>query len=530
MRSPKLPSEMEEMLGRASSTVQPVQTKHLSRGKVTDRPWGMTLGALGAAGYTGELTVTGPDKKVFRIVLANGFVVDAISPLSADTLARVALTHRLIPAPHAAEITKRMRKPGGDELAIVAEVTRLGEDELARMRHMAIVQRAARTFELETGSYKFERQDEVAAGGAAEIDIEEIVFAGARLHLPESRMTTDLRLLGSRFVMKPDARPMLVRFAFSETEVRILDALDRGTSLAEIDALHRDIDPRTASATFYALACCDVIERAEDARPIARPRTTTTELAAQRAPTAVPTRPLSHDEIETMIADRCWLIDNGRDLFAVLGLEFGASPEAVRSAYLELVNYIHPDKLASDSVDATRLLARAAVAFATLTSSDHRAYYIEDHIRVADPTTEILVVVEDNDRALLGHQASLRAMRLLTANRPGAAMAELAKACELAPIRVEYQAMLSWALFCVSPNKQQLEHVTRRMFERALERTADLELIRTYLGRMERMLGHDLEALQHFRAVLEIAPDDAEAASEIRAIEMRLARGTRPRM
>jgi hypothetical protein len=507
-----------------------VQTKQLSRGKVTDRPWGMTLAAIGSAGHSGYLTVTTADKKQFRIAIANGFVVDASSPVSADSFARVALTARMIPAPHAAEITKRMqRKQGGDELAIVAEVAKLGPDELARLRHLAIVQRVARTFSLEAGTYRFDREDHV--DGGPEIDIEEIVYNGARLHIPEPRVTADMRMLGSRFVLKTDARPMVVRFAFSEAEIPMIDALQGGTSLAEIDATHRDIDPRTARAAIYALACCDVIEPAEDAPAIATPRTSTESLVA-RTPMPVSTRGLARHELETMVADRCSLIDAGRDLFAVLGLEFDAPAEAVRSAYLELVGYIHPDKIATsglaDHAAAQRLWARTAVAYATLCSPEPRACYLENHIRAADPTAEIMVVVEDQDRALLAHQGAVRAVRLMASNRPGAAIAELAKACELAPADVDHRAMLAWAMFCAVQNKQQLEAVTRRTLEEAIETSKDPEQARLYLGRMERMLGHDLEALQHFRAVLEAMPDHVEAQAEVRVIEARLARGTKP--
>ena len=522
------------MLGRASSTVQPVQTKHLSRGKVTDRPWGLTLGALAAGGHSGQLAITTADRKTFRLVLAGGVLVDASSPVSADSIARVALTSRLIPAAHAAEIHKRVtRSPDRDELAITAEVTRLGQDELARLRRQAILQRAARTFAIEAGTYRFERA-EAAPSGALEIDLEEVIYAGARLHMVDQRMATDLRLFGSYFMMDPESRPLLTRFGFSKAELPIVEALERGTSLAEIDAAHRDIDPRAARATIYALACCQVITRAESPQgaraagpEIARPRTTTQNVGS-RKPAPPAARTLSPIEIETMIADRCSLIDAGRDLFAVLGLEFGAPVEAVHSAYLELAAYIHPERLAAfgvpETADAQRLFARAGVAYATLTEPDHRRCYVEQHA-VAGPAADVLVL--EDDRAPLAHQCALRAARLMAANRPGAAVAELAKACELAPGDADYRAMLAWAAFCAAPNKQHLELVTRRSLQGALDGARHPEIVRTYLGRMERMLGHDLEALQHFRAVLELVPDHVEAATEVRVIEARIARGTK---
>ena len=521
------------MLGRASSTVQPVQDKHLSRGKVTDRPWGMTLGALAAGGHTGQLAITTADRKMFRLVLVNGLLADATSPVSADSIARVALTLRMIPAPHAAEIHKRVtRTPDRDELAIAAEVTGLRPDELARLRRQAILQRAARTFSLEAGTYRFER---LAAGldRGVEIALEEVIYAGARLHVDPQRMSTDLRQLGSRFAMEPEARPLVTRFGFTEVELPIFRALERGTSVAELEAPQYDLDPRVARATVYALACCGVIARAEGtpasraaAPAIAQPRTITANLVPRKAAPRAP-QGLSRAEIETLIADRCSLIDAGRDLFAVLGLELGASIEAVQSAYLELAAYIHPERLAAFGVpageDAQRLFARAGIAYATLTQPAHRASYLEQH--VADPRES--VPVRDDDRVPLAHEAAARAARLMAANRPGAAVAELARACELAPDDADYRAMLAWAAFCASPNKPQLEQVTRRSLLGALDDVRHPEQVRTYLGRMERMLGRDLEALEHFLAVLAMMPDHVEAATEVRVIEARIARGTK---
>jgi hypothetical protein len=51
---------------------------------------------------------------------------------------------------------------------------------------------------------------------------------------------------------------------------------------------------------------------------------------------------------------------------------------------------------------------------------------------------------------------------------------------------------------------------------------------RFYLGRVERMLGNDKDALRYFREVLAQAPGHAEAASEVRVIEARMLGGDKP--
>src|SRR5262249_49878822 len=157
----------------------------------------------------------------------------------------------LLPAAHASEIAKQLnRTPDRDELSIVADIAHLTHAELERLRQRAIVQRAARTFEIEAASFRFDRSVSGHRGGA--VDVREIIYAGARRHLSDQRMFADLRVLGARFAMTAEARPMLDRFGFTEIEAPILAALEHGTTIAEVDAAHREIDPRTARVTFYA--------------------------------------------------------------------------------------------------------------------------------------------------------------------------------------------------------------------------------------------------------------------------------------
>ncbi|MFN0249056.1 MAG: DUF4388 domain-containing protein [Kofleriaceae bacterium] len=262
----------------------------LARGSVTDRPWGQTLGALGMKHLTGQLTVVSEGKE-YAIVFHDGAIVAAASPAVADAAVRIALTNHLISKTQVPDLTRRIAAaPDRDDVDVIAEATKLSPEHVDQLRRKVTAQRAARSFSLETG--EFSVMDEVQLATVPDvvgIDVRAVIYLGARLNVTAPAMTEALRVFGDAYILKKDAEATLSLFEFAEpVEMTILAELRAGTSLPEIEAAHRDIDPRTAEAMVYALMSVGACQM-QDAPVIPRAGTATIKTQpALKRPTMPP--------------------------------------------------------------------------------------------------------------------------------------------------------------------------------------------------------------------------------------------------
>ena len=120
---------------------------------------------------------------------------------------------------------------------------------------------------------------------------------------------------------------------------------------------------------------------------------------------------------------------------------------------------------------------------------------------------------------LAGKEAFDRGLAALRAERVHEAVFELEDAVEQAPQMVDYATYLAWARFCAAEDKQEILAETLEACMFGIANAPSPIVGRFCLGRVERTLGHDRDALRHFQEVLAIDPDHAEAVAEIRALE-----------
>ena len=686
------------------------------RGSVTDRPWGLTLGAIAVRGHTGQLTVDS-DGKRYAIAFDGGTIVAASSPAAADAVARIALTNHFITSTQVGELTRRLAAaPDRDEVDVLAEAIRFTPDQATKLRHRLIAQRAARTFSLEHGDFVLDDRIALPVFAGVAVDHRHVIYLGVR-NLSEQRLLDDLRQLGSYFVLKPEAIDELPRFGFEPAAHPVLEALKLGTSLPELEASHRELDPRLAQAVIYALVSCtacvippraptstsapaptatprrltprNVTPRAttrlgraagrEPRPPAAAPRQTTrhppppsagsrpgavreplpvdpprpdpgpTEppaLAAARAgsgtqpslatgtatfqsvptsgartPTTPPlprtstTSPTSYSSsssqdsgTNTPAATRARTTSDRRTPRPTATTQPPAAPATPRSTTVPpapraappaasaiqtppppratlppppppttaradtdeagkfsdvptpsplpvaakapgaaTFGERQPPRSASGTTPATprptvsRAMTPSDAEFRGFSDQRTPSGFIDqrtpgfgdqrtpqdqrtptDPSASRTPTGSPIPSRVSTSNAAAADEAFRRGELAMKRDQPGEAILEFKTACDLNPQEVDYAGMLAWAKFCAAGDKAAIGADTRKALERAVYKSNKPERARFYLGRVERMLGRDKEALRQFQEVLDLKPNHAEAQSEIRAIESRI--------
>ena len=435
----------------------------LARGNLTDRPWALTLATIVRRGVTGEVTLVS-DHKEYAIAFERGVIIAARSPVTTDGAVRVALTSHLISPSQVSGLNRRMTaNPGADEVDLLGEVARLSPAQLDKLRTEVTTRRAARTFAPEHGDFVITDTISLPASACA-VDIRAVVYYGVRMHMSDARLSNELRTLGgTHFVLSDNATADLPKFNFCDGEEPLLDALREGVSIPELEARHRDLDPRTMRAAIYALVACGAVHVIATSRPSTPPATIPrTQTATIDRPAAPPPAP----PIRAPIVART-----------------PAAPRGRRSSN-----------------------APPYVALARGTN---------DSVHSPEPT---------KSNPELAAEAAERASRALAADKPEVAVLDLKKAVELVPNNVDYNALLGWALFCAADDKAAVAAESRKLLEKAVYKSQRPEVAQFYLGRVERMLGRDKEALRHFQAVLDAQPNHRDASAEVRVLEARLKR------
>jgi DNA-binding response OmpR family regulator/tetratricopeptide (TPR) repeat protein len=209
---------------------------------------------------------------------------------------------------------------------------------------------------------------------------------------------------------------------------------------------------------------------------------------------------------------------HGKDHYQVLGLERGATVEAVRAAYAEKQarfgweRFVDVD-LGPDYARLEQVQHALARAVGVLNSPDERAAY-DQSLAGRDPMPRAPLDAEVQAQ---------RGQALLVAGDAVGAQELLAAATATSPEQADYHALLGWATFLAAgaPTDGAAAQPALAHLEQALAIDGDHVSAHEYVGRIRAAVGDDERAITHLERVLDADPTRGEALTALESAQAR---------
>lgn len=207
------------------------------------------LAELGRTQFGGELSVQ-TAAGAYIVTLADGRVVNAATPTSADSFAAVAMAIGLLTAEQMAEATRMHLRTSRDEIGRLIDAAKLTAEQTARLRRETILRRAARILSVTRAEVRQSTTTTLTVTRHA-VDVPAVVYYGARAHLSDEHLSAAVR--GGLQVERADWAP----YGFGPEERAIVADLQRGATWVQIEASHANMSQRALRAIAYALHVCE---------------------------------------------------------------------------------------------------------------------------------------------------------------------------------------------------------------------------------------------------------------------------------
>ncbi|MDD9940709.1 MAG: DnaJ domain-containing protein [Myxococcales bacterium] len=217
------------------------------------------------------------------------------------------------------------------------------------------------------------------------------------------------------------------------------------------------------------------------------------------------------------------LIDN-ENYFEMLGLPKSAKVGDAKAQFPKLAKEWHPDRLPAE-MSALRPYVQTIFgymneAYSCLSDEKQRLQYIQT-VREGGgtPATDRLM-----QRILDSAMEYERVLVMTRKHQYEAALEALKRILDVTKDEPDYHAMYGWLLMQKYPTKPGVRAPYDEMLaacETALELHANHEKAHLYKAQILRRMGRTKEALDHFREVVRINPNNLDAAREVRIAHMR---------
>ena len=205
------------------------------------------------------------------------------------------------------------------------------------------------------------------------------------------------------------------------------------------------------------------------------------------------------------------------DYFVALGVSRTASPDDVKRAFIEIVKAWHPDRVPQGLEELrplySKVFARLELARATVSDPQRRAKYIEDLAKPSNASSSDISAAE----ATLEFR---KAEAMLKKNDAAQAEKHLKRAIELAPSKVEFQALL---VSIHAKDDTPIVRLRELVAELTVLVTRDPTCEKAYFYRAQLRKRLDLtkEAQADFAKAADLNPKNVDAVREVRLHNMR---------
>jgi tetratricopeptide (TPR) repeat protein len=231
---------------------------------------------------------------------------------------------------------------------------------------------------------------------------------------------------------------------------------------------------------------------------------------ASAPPPGVDLTPELADRRNQIIERAATIMDE--DYFNVLGIARTATPDAAQTAFMALARSWHPDRLAPQLFDvrdlAAKVFARMSEARAVLTDPDTRAEYALSLRQTARSTPSVAPGVS---APLEFQKADVQFKKRAYIE----ALEHCQRAHEADPANADYLAFLTWIRIEKDgpTNANAARHL--EALDRAVKLNERCERAHFYRGMLLKRLGKPDKAYVDFKEVIEINPNNIDAAREV---------------
>ncbi len=455
------------------------------------------------------------------IQFRDGYPLAVRGNLANECLGNLLVRAGRVTAAREAESRRRM-KPGQLQGEVLVAMAALSEAEMALALRAQAEQKLFEVFTWADGSFRFEIGALLQRANALPVESSpaNLILNGVRKRLPLSQIDPLFqRNPGARIAPSESAFYRLQDIALDAEQQTLLRALDGRTSLG--DFAQADESTRR---TLYALVAAGLVQLQREDTPApeaaALPRGARRPLPQKPSAAPSPVGGPSDSELRARfaaLADRF----RGQNHFEVLSVSESAEPGELHAAFERLAEGAHPDRLKSAS-QAVRALAAEVFstlqrAHDTLMNPLQRQIYLLELRRQERENAER----QEGRNALEAELQFQRGEAALRSRQFQQALLAFGKALELYPEEGEYHAHYGWALHLCHPEEEMMTREAMDHVRQGIKLASDRERPYLFMGRLCKATGRRDVAAKMFRRAIQIQPNCAEAASELRLLELR---------